>query len=36
MVNWTQVPEVKLRICHDEFDHRVLRLRQSWPYVPNP
>ncbi len=33
MVNWTQVPEVNLRIRHDEFDPMVLRLRQGWPYV---
>ena len=33
MVNWTQVPEVDLRIRHDEFDPMVLRLRQGWPYV---
>ena len=33
MVNWTQVPEVSLRIRHDEFDPMVLRLRQGWPYV---
>ena len=33
MVNWTQVPEVNLRIRHDEFDPMVIRLRQGWPYV---
>jgi len=33
MVSWTQVPEVNLRIRHDEFDPMVLRLRRSWPYV---
>ena len=33
MVNWTQVPEVDLRIRHDEFEPMVLRLRQGWPYV---
>ena len=33
MVNWTQVPEVNLRIRHGEFDPMVLRLRQGWPYV---
>ncbi len=33
LVNWTQVPEVNLRIRHDEFDPMVLRLRQGWPYV---
>lgn len=32
-VNWTQVPEVNLRISHDEFSPMVLRLRQGWPYI---
>ena len=32
-VNWTQVPEVNVRIRHDEFSPMVLRLRQGWPYV---
>ncbi len=32
-VNWAQVPEVNVRIRHDEFSPMVLRLRQGWPYV---
>ncbi len=32
-VNWTRVPEVNVRIRHDEFSPMVIRLRQGWPYV---
>ncbi len=32
-VNWTQVPEVNVRIRQDEFSPMVIRLRQGWPYV---
>ncbi len=32
-INWTQVPEVDLRIRHGEFSPMVVRLRQGWPYV---
>ena len=32
-VNWTQVPEINVRIRHDEFSPMVIRMRQGWPYV---
>lgn len=32
-INWTRVPEVNVRIRHDEISPMVIRLRQGWPYV---
>ena len=32
-INWTQVPEVDLRIRNGEFLPMVIRMRQGWPYV---
>ncbi len=32
-VNWTRVPEINVRIRHDEFSPMVIRMRQGWPYV---
>ena len=32
-VNWTRVPEINIRIRHDEFSPMVVRMRQGWPYV---
>ena len=32
-INWTQVPEIDLRIRHGEFSPMVIRMRQGWPYV---
>ncbi len=32
-VNWTRVPEINVRIRHDEFRPMVIRMRQGWPYV---
>ena len=32
-INWTQVPEVNVRIRQSEFSPMVIRLRQGWPYV---
>lgn len=32
-VNWTQVPEVDIRIRHGEFSPMIVHLRQGWPYV---
>jgi len=32
-INWTQVPEVNVRIRHDEFSPMIVRLRQGWPYI---
>ncbi len=32
-INWTQVPEVNVRIRQDEFSPMIIRLRQGWPYV---
>ena len=32
-VNWTRVPEINVRIRHDEFNPMVIRMRQGWPYV---
>lgn len=32
-VNWARVPEVDVRIRHDEFSPMIVRLRQGWPYV---
>ena len=32
-INWTRVPEVNVRIRHDEFSPMIIRLRQGWPYI---
>lgn len=32
-VNWAQVPEVDIRIRHDEFSPMIVRFRQGWPYI---
>ncbi len=32
-VNWTRVPEINVRIRHDEFNPMVIRMRQGWPYI---
>ena len=32
-INWTQVPEVNVRIRQDEFSPMIIRLRQGWPYI---
>ena len=32
-INWTRVPEVNVRIRHDEFSPMIVRLRQGWPYI---
>ena len=32
-VNWARVPEINVRIRHDEFSPMVIRMRQGWPYV---
>ena len=32
-INWTRVPEVNLRIRHDEFSPMIVRLRLGWPYI---
>lgn len=32
-INWSNVPEVDIRIRHGEFSPMVLTLRQGWPYV---
>mgnify|MGYP002630209842 CR=1 FL=1 len=32
-VNWTQVPEVNMRVRNGEFEPMFVQLKQGWPYV---
>lgn len=32
-VNWAKVPEIDVKIRHEEFTPMIIRLRQGWPYV---
>ncbi len=32
-INWTRVPQVNVRIRHDEYSPMIIRLRQGWPYI---
>ena len=32
-VNWTRVPQINMRIRHDEFEPMIVQMKQGWPYI---
>jgi len=32
-VNWTRVPQINMRVRHDEFEPMVIQMKQGWPYI---
>jgi hypothetical protein len=32
-VNWTRVPQINMRIRHDEYEPMVIQMKQGWPYI---